>query len=66
MKSIHFVSSHECDAASADLLIISDGANVIDITASAITSNFIVISLTLLISAYIKIFYTLYFEYKFF
>jgi hypothetical protein len=66
MKSIHFVSSHECDAASADLLIISDGANVIDITASAITSNFIVISLTVLISAYIKIFYTLYFEYKLF
>jgi hypothetical protein len=62
MKSIHFVSSHECDAASADLLIISNGANVIDITASAITSNFIVISLTLSISACIKIFYILYFE----
>ncbi len=57
MKSIHFVFSHECNAASADLLIISDGANVIDITASDITSNFIVISLTLDFSLFKNILY---------
>ncbi|VFJ13630.1 protein of unknown function [Candidatus Nitrosocosmicus franklandus] len=36
-----FVSSQECDAASADLLIKREGASAIDVTAIAITSNFI-------------------------
>jgi hypothetical protein len=37
-----FVSSQECDAASTELMIKRDGANAIDVTASAITSSFIV------------------------